>query len=471
LELRRKLVRLIERTPIPAPRAGSVEQGTGGLAAAGQTGGDDRAGPLPTIASWVVWGWTTPPPPEPPEDRQRRRATVEAAGGNPDLVRVFVRGVTSESMVKQINAKVLDAAHGIVLAPVMTGEFREFRCGKVNDLRAMAYRLDIGPIKKIEKHKGILYVQLDPTELFERPRGWVSGPIPPLDFQQAGIPAAESVAVPAPPEPDDLRRRREDVRWEAGQNLEGVEVVLHGSTEELNALAYKRLKALKIARGLRSSNVGFLPATIHCDDVGDMRAFARKLDLGTIIQYDDENGVIGVVVDRAKLTAPESSSTTLSYAPKPPEPADVRLRRQAARREAGRDPDEIEITFLGLTDEQAKEMPQRLLAAQVSNRIGHRQLGDGAWWFYVQDVEDMRVVAEKIDLGTIIEYDEEQGRMVIQPDAAKLAVPPPPLSRPAPAASGSRDRFDPRSPPFAPRFGPRSGRRGPPFAPPEPDSP
>ena len=386
-------------------------------------------------------------------------------------MRVYVRGVTSQQMVQPVSKKIIHGTGLAVVAPGTFGEVRQFGVLKIKDFRAVVYRLDVGPIEKVDAQKANVHVRLDPSELFERPQNPVSGPIPRLDFQQAGIPAASSVALPAPPEPADLRQRREEVRWDAGENLEGVDVVLHGSTEELNGLAFKRLKAMEMVRGVRSPGSGFLPRTIHCDDVGDMRAFARQLDLGTIFQYDDQSGVISVVVDPAKLVEPEPPSTKLTSAPEPPEPAEVRTRRQAARREAGRNPDEIEITFPGLTDEQAKQMPQRLLAAQLSRRIGSRQLADGAWWFYVQDVEDMRVLAQKIDLGTIIEYDEEQGRIVVRPDAAKLALPPPALSRPAPAGSGSPDRFDPRTPPFSPRFGPRSGRGRPPFGPPGPDSP
>ena len=315
LELRRKLVKLIERTPIPAPPAGTrrprpsgqsatVGQATGGASPSGPAGEDDQVGPLPTIASWVVWGWATPPPPEPAEDRQRRRATVEAAGGSPDAICVYVRGVTSDSLVKKIKAKVLEASQRMVVAPTMAGEVREFHCGKVEDFRVVAYRLDVGPIVKIEERKGILHVKLDPSKLFVRPGAPASGPIPRLDFQQAGIPAASSVALPTPPEPADVRRRREDVRWDAGQNLEGVEVVLHGSDEELNRLARQRLAALEMVKKVRSPNTGYFPRTIHCDDVGDMRVFAGQLDLGTIIQYDDQKGVIAVVVDPARLAEP-----------------------------------------------------------------------------------------------------------------------------------------------------------------------
>ncbi len=445
VELRRKLVKLMEERPLPQ-------------AATRQ----DQVPTLPTIASWVVWGWATPRPPEPPEDRQRRRKAVEAAGRNPDAIRVYVRGVTSDSMADRLRGKVLQATHGIVVAPVMAGEVREFRCGKIQDFRKATYRLDVGPIVKIEHEKAILHVQLDPSKLYDRPRDWVAGPIPLLFFDDAGIPAAPSVALPDPPEPAELRTRREDIRWDAGLNLEGVDLVLYGSNEDWNRRVYRRLAAMKPGKGLRTANAGFLPATIHCDDVGDMRVFAPKLDFGTIIRYDDERGLIHLVVDPARIAPPqlpESAAPRVAGAPEPPEPADVRARRQEARRKAGLNPDEVDVSFPGLTDEQAKDMSNRLLAANVGKRIVSHRSGNGPWRFRVREVTDMRLLAEALDFGTILEYDDVQGRIVVRPDAAKLdALPPPPAPAKTPPPDSGR-RFDPRRPPRGLPF-PRPGPRG-----------
>jgi len=442
VELRRKLLKLVEERPL----AGAAEQ--------------DEVPPLPTIASWVVWGWATPLPPEPPADRQRRRKVVEAAGRNPDAIRVYVHGVTSGRMADALRGKVAAATLGIVVAPVMAGEVREFRCGDVEDFRRVTYRLDVGPIVKIEPNQAILRVQLDPSKLYDRPRDWVAGPIPPLFFDEAGIPDAPSVALPDPPEPAELRTRREDARSDAGENLEGVDVVLHGSNEDWSRRVYRRLVAMKPGKGLRTANAGFLPAIIHCDDVGDMRVFAPKLDFGTIIRYDDENGLIHLVVDPARIAPqelPESAASQVAGAPRPPEPADVRARRRETRRQAGLDPDEVDLLFPGLSNEHAKDLPARLLAAKVGKRITSRRSGNGPWQFRVREVDDMRRLAAALDFGTILEYDEVQGRLVIRADEAKLdALPPAPaVEKPPPTSPDSQ--FDPRRPPRLPfpRGGPR----------------
>lgn len=293
-ELQRSLVKLLQERHAATL---SVDGPTGAAGPMGQ----GNAGSLPTIASWVVWGWATPPPPESAEDRRQRRKVVEAAGRNPDTILIYIRGVTSESIVGTLRGKVLEATGGIVLTPFMPGEVREFLGGEIKDFCEAAYRLDVGPVVKIEHDKAVLHVQLDPSELFVRPREWVDGPIPLLDFQKAGIPAASSVFLPDPPEPADLHALREDVRWDAGQNLGGVELVLHGCSGDMNRRVFQWLVDRNLGKGVRTQNAGFRPGTIHCNDVGDMRVFARKLDFGTIIRYDDRNGVIHLVVDPARL--------------------------------------------------------------------------------------------------------------------------------------------------------------------------
>ena len=295
-DLRRKLVKLVEKTPLPRSPGDPTQEGD--------------AGPLPTIASWVVWGWATLPPPESPEDRQRRQQTRKAAGRNADVVRVYVRGVTSESMVKKVTGKLVEATRGTVVAPRIAGEVRQFHCGNIDDFRRAAHDLDIGPTTKIEPFEGTIHVELDPSKLFDRPKEWISGPILSLESVAMDLPPARSIKLPAPPEPADVRDRRKDVRWEAGENLEGVEVVLHGSAEELNRQAFRRLAAMGQVEKVRSRSDGFRPRTFHCDDIGDMRAFAGKLDLGPIIQFDDQKGVIAVVVDPARFAGPLESETT-----------------------------------------------------------------------------------------------------------------------------------------------------------------
>lgn len=282
-DLRSKLVKLVQQTPLPAPPESPTQDG--------------ESGSLPTIASWVVWGWATPPPPESPEDQRRRQHAKRAAGGNPKVIAVYVRGITSNSMVQRLQTKVLEASHGTVVAPLLAGDVRVFLCGKVNDFRQVAHRLDVGPIEDIKQHEGAIYVEVDPSKLFERPKTLLPGPIPPLESVAADIPPAPSIALPPPPEPADIRSRRKDVRWEAGENLEGVEVVVHGSTETLKLQIFRRLADMGQVEKVRSQSDGFRPRTYHCDDIGDMRAFAGKLDLGPIIQFDDQKGVIVVIVD------------------------------------------------------------------------------------------------------------------------------------------------------------------------------
>jgi hypothetical protein len=368
-----------------------------------------------SLTAWIPWGWLGPAnPPEPPQNRDRRAQAMEKAGRNSKTALIYLQGVATWKTAREVQGLIMEANGGI--GPL---EFHdrddgkspwEFTCGNVEDIRRLAFMLDIGPVTGIDEAAGIIRARLDVSRVRERSRA---------------------------------KERRSQ------------------------GLASRPLPAGAVAGATEPGRS--IPGTASAQD-----SPGKKLAAATV--------------------------------PPPPEPPENIQRRSQARRSAGLGsmargrgtsqppgPLSVEIGVQGVLEGAEKPISNRLLAIG-GGTIGWTVMGSGLFVFQLSEVQDIRVLAAKIDFGTIITYDEEQARIAVRADPAKMAemakapsptepnlaaAPPNASSSPAsgpdkqsgqPSGTtmagspqpGSGPTTDPRvPPPFRPGFGPRGPAGGP----------
>jgi hypothetical protein len=290
----------------------------------------DTAGPgrkRGGLTVWIPWGWMGPAsPPEPAPNLDRRARAMEKAGRDPKAAVIHLQGVARWTTARDVERLIMDANGGI--GPL---EFRdrsesklpwEFTCGNVEDIRRLAFMLDIGPVTGIDEAAGVIRAKLDLGRVRElsrarqRPsRGLAAGPPPPVAPPQRPpgdkLPA---VTVPLPPEPPENVQRRSQARRSAGLDSMARGQGTSQPPGELSVeVGVRGMFGLRVEKGISdrlqaigggtvgSTRIGGGVVVFQLSEVRDIRVLASKIDFGTIVAYDEEHGRIGVEADPAKI--------------------------------------------------------------------------------------------------------------------------------------------------------------------------
>lgn len=274
-------------------------------------------------------------------------------------------------------------------------------------------------------------------------------------------------SIPAPPEPEQNRKARNKM----------AVIYVHGiKSKAVLGKVMAKLTEAQWGNGITGGPPEPQePSQFKVSKVQDIRDYARALDLGPITEYDEARGLIRLHLDPAKLVGRQvalagagSPAANIVQIPRPPEPEDSRHRRNETRKDAGLEPDEFQVTVEGVPDDETA----RQIGATIMRLTGVRGIqltGSGGTRKYLAGgAKDMRLFASELNVGSIREYDERRGMIVVRFDPSRLAEAlaadePKPVELPAPpepaetraarqAAQAGRGR---------PRFGPRFGRSDP----------
>lgn len=427
---------------------------------------------LVRISTWVPSGWSIPAPPEPEQNRKARDK----------MAVIYVHGIKSKAVLGKVMSKLTEAqwGNGITGGPPEPQEPSKFKVGKVQDIRDYARSLDLGPITEYDEAKGLIRFHLDPAKLIGRQ----------VTLAGRGSPAANTVQIPQPPEPEASRDRRNETRKDAGFEPDEFQVTVEGVPDDETA----RQIGATIMRlsGVRDIQLTGADGTRKYLARGakDMRLFASELNIGSIRQYDERRGMIVVRFDPSRLAeALAAAEPKPVEVPAPPESAENRAARQAAYAERGRrrigprfgrnDPDTVDIHVEGASEDNADRI-REWIGTLTGKPTGVSHSGNR--WTFQARVEDIRVFASRLDLGPIMRYEEEKGILgiVLEPSKLSKALPEPidsptsatasdnkpPAETTAPQEGSPGRPFDPRTGPFGrfgrgPGFGPQMGTSGP----------
>lgn len=162
-------------------------------------------------------------------------------------------------------------------------------------MRLFASELNVGSIRQYDERRGMIVVRFDPSRLAEA----------------LAADEPKPAQLPAPPEPEETRAARQAVQAGRGRPRFGprfgrndpntVDILVEGASEDNADRIREWLGALT------GKPTGFS----HSGDrwtfearVEDIRVFAARLDLGPIMRYEEEKGIIGIVLEPSKLSRP-----------------------------------------------------------------------------------------------------------------------------------------------------------------------
>jgi len=243
-------------------------------------------------------------------------------------------------------------------------------------------------------------------------------------------------SIPAPPEPEENRKGRDKM----------AVIYVHGiKSKAVLGKVMAKLTEAQWGNGITGGPPEPQePSEFKVGKVQDIRDYARALDLGPITEYDEARGLIRLHLDPAKLVGRQvavagvgSPAANIVQIPRPPEPEASRDRRNETRKDAGFEPDEFQVTVEGVPDDETA----RQIGATIMRLTGVRDIQltgtDGTREYLARGAKDMRLFASELKVGSIRQYDERRGMIVVRFDASRLAEAlaadePKPVELPAP---------------------------------------
>jgi hypothetical protein len=268
-------------------------------------------------------------------------------------------------------------------------------------------------------------------------------------------------SIPAPPEPEENREARDKM----------AVIYVHGiKSKAVLAKVMSRLTEAQWGNGITGGPPEPQePSKFKVGKVQDIRDFARALDLGPITEYDEARGLIRLHLDPAKLVGRQvavanggSPAANAVQIPRPPEPEASRDRRNETRKDAGFEPDEIQVTVEGVPDDETARQIGATIMRQTGVRGTQLTGTEGTRKFLVRGAKDMRLFASELNVGPIHQYDERRGVIIVRFDPSRLAealaaAEPKPVVVPAPPESAENRAA--RQAAYAERGRRRIGRR------------
>jgi hypothetical protein len=276
-------------------------------------------------------------------------------------------------------------------------------------------------------------------------------------------------SIPAPPEPQGNREARDKM----------AVIYVHGiKSKAVLGKVMSKLTEAQWGYGITGGPPEPQePSKFKVSKVQDIRDFARALDLGPITEYDEARGLIRLHLDPAKLIGRQvavadggSPAANVVQIPRPPEPEASRDRRNENRKDAGFEPDEIQVIVQGVPDDETARQIGATIMRLTGVRGTQRTGTEGTRKFLARGAKDMRLFASELNVGPIHQYDERRGVIVVRFDPSRLAealaaAEPKPVDLPPPPESAENRAA--RQAAYAERGRRRIGRR---FGPSDPDT-